>query len=207
MDGEHVFSAAIVLVMVCVALPTNPANTAAMNAGLDLLRAMAERGNSHIAARYELLAHLRAAATNNTAGMDARPPNQPPMPPPFPADNNNNTGDVFLPPLPDTLGQAMFPPPSVAAGLAAAIGGPMPSSLTLSIADPGALQGVFYNNNEDEDTTAAAGDAGDGLGVGSSADLGLWEEGFADPAVMDAGSDLTQWTRAAQMVVDHGMGL
>ncbi|KAK3320463.1 fungal-specific transcription factor [Cercophora scortea] len=61
MDGEHVFSAAIVLVMVCVAFPASEANTAAMNAGLELLRGMAERGNSHMAARYELLVRLRSA--------------------------------------------------------------------------------------------------------------------------------------------------
>ncbi|KAK4445132.1 proline utilization trans-activator [Podospora aff. communis PSN243] len=60
MDGEHVFSAAIVLVMVCAAFPTRPSTTHAMNTGLDLLRDMAERGwNSHMKARYELLAHLR----------------------------------------------------------------------------------------------------------------------------------------------------
>jgi len=61
MDGEHVFSAAIVLVMVCAAFPTRPPTTSAMNVGLDLLREMAERGwNSHMNARYELLAHLRS---------------------------------------------------------------------------------------------------------------------------------------------------
>jgi proline utilization trans-activator len=61
MDGEHVFSAAIVLVMVCAAFPTRPSTTRAMNTGLDLLRDMAERGwNSHMNARYELLAHLRS---------------------------------------------------------------------------------------------------------------------------------------------------
>ncbi|KAK0614385.1 fungal-specific transcription factor domain-containing protein [Immersiella caudata] len=61
MDGEHVFSAAIVLVMVCAAFPTRSTTTRAMNTGLDLLRDMAERGwNSHMNARYELLSHLRS---------------------------------------------------------------------------------------------------------------------------------------------------
>ncbi|POR32016.1 Uncharacterized protein TPAR_07755, partial [Tolypocladium paradoxum] len=50
MDGEHIFSATIVLVMVCAAFPSNAANTAAMNAGLGLLRSMGERGNSHMGA-------------------------------------------------------------------------------------------------------------------------------------------------------------
>ena len=62
MDGEHVFSAAIVLVMVCAAFPADDSNTAAMNAGLDLLDIMAVKGvNSDVAARYDLLARLRSA--------------------------------------------------------------------------------------------------------------------------------------------------
>ena len=58
MDGEHIYSATIVLVMVCAAFPADTASTLAMNAGLGLLRAMGERGNSHMGARYELLAKL-----------------------------------------------------------------------------------------------------------------------------------------------------
>ncbi|KAK1834469.1 fungal-specific transcription factor [Podospora conica] len=62
MDGEHVFSAAIVLVMICAAFPADESNTAAMNVGLDLLDVMAVKGvNSHMAARYDLLTRLRAA--------------------------------------------------------------------------------------------------------------------------------------------------
>lgn len=60
MDSEHAFSAAIVLVMVCVAFPTNQQNTKSMNAALELLRSMSQRGNSHMAARFELLDRLRA---------------------------------------------------------------------------------------------------------------------------------------------------
>lgn len=62
MDGEHIFSATIVLVMMCIAFPTNPTNTQAMDAGLNLLRGMAERGNSHMGARYELLVHLQSSS-------------------------------------------------------------------------------------------------------------------------------------------------
>lgn len=62
MDGEHVFSAAIVLVMVCAAFPDDDSNTAAMNAGLDLLNVMAVKGaNSDMTARCDLLARLRSA--------------------------------------------------------------------------------------------------------------------------------------------------
>ena len=60
MDADYAFSAAIVLVMVCVAFPTNEQNNESMIAALDLLRAISHRGNSHLAARYRLLAHLQA---------------------------------------------------------------------------------------------------------------------------------------------------
>lgn len=60
MDSDYAYSAAIVLVMVCVAFPTDEQNTESMNASLDLLRGISHRGNSHLAARYRLLAHLRA---------------------------------------------------------------------------------------------------------------------------------------------------
>lgn len=54
--------------MACVAFPTNDANTRAMNAGLDLLRTMGERGNSYMGARYELLAELRASHLPDAVG-------------------------------------------------------------------------------------------------------------------------------------------
>jgi proline utilization trans-activator len=61
MDGEHAFSAALVLVMINVAFPFNAQDGAAMEAALDVLREMAERGNSHIRARHLLLMDLRSA--------------------------------------------------------------------------------------------------------------------------------------------------
>lgn len=60
MDGEHAFSAAIVLVMVCVAFPCSSDDITAMNSALSLLGSMAERGNEHLAARYQLLLHMRS---------------------------------------------------------------------------------------------------------------------------------------------------
>ncbi|KAL1850431.1 hypothetical protein VTK73DRAFT_9681 [Phialemonium thermophilum] len=75
MDGEHIFSATIVLVMVCAAFPDNAAYTSALNAGLDLLRGMAERGNSHMGARHQLLVNLRNAVIGGgAAGSGATPP-------------------------------------------------------------------------------------------------------------------------------------
>ncbi|EHA47676.1 C6 transcription factor [Pyricularia oryzae 70-15] len=60
MDSEHIFSAAIVLLMVCFAFPPDERNMQAMSMGLNLLKGMAERGNSYIGARYQLLHHLRS---------------------------------------------------------------------------------------------------------------------------------------------------
>ncbi|KAL8369673.1 hypothetical protein RB595_000148 [Gaeumannomyces hyphopodioides] len=60
MDSEHIFSASIVLLMVCIAFPADAQNTHAMNMGLNLLRGMGERGNSNVGARYKLLDHLRS---------------------------------------------------------------------------------------------------------------------------------------------------
>ncbi|KAL1892399.1 Transcriptional activator [Sporothrix stenoceras] len=59
MDGEHAFSAAIVLALVYTAFPTNAPTVEAMAKGLALLRRMGDLGNGYVAARYEQLARLR----------------------------------------------------------------------------------------------------------------------------------------------------
>lgn len=69
MDGEHAFSAATVLVMVCVAFPYNARDIMAMDTALELLRSMTERGNSHMGARYQLLLRLRSLMVYPTAGV------------------------------------------------------------------------------------------------------------------------------------------
>ena len=74
MDGEHAFSAAIVLTMVCVAFPYNAEDTAAMDAALELLQLMAHLGNRHIEARYQLLAHLRSTISPPAAAPAASAP-------------------------------------------------------------------------------------------------------------------------------------
>ncbi|OIW26938.1 hypothetical protein CONLIGDRAFT_492762 [Coniochaeta ligniaria NRRL 30616] len=215
MDGEHIFSAAIVLVMACVAFPTNPANTAAMNAGLDLLRGMAERGNSHMGARYELLAHLRNVIVPGGGGGGAyarqvvRQQQQQSAAALFPSGAH-----AFSPVQPGVMqspmtvslvaAQAAMAHPSVltppgegAVGGLGAGGGPvfavgggqgdggkdveMP---IFSMAHENALREPFWDES-----------------MSNGTDFGLWEEGFANPAV-DAGFDLRQWTQTAQMVVD-----
>jgi hypothetical protein len=69
MDGEHIFSAAIVLIMVCVALPQDHNHSSAMDAALELLKQMVIRGNTHIEAKYMKLVQLRSM-TNGTRPMD-----------------------------------------------------------------------------------------------------------------------------------------
>ena len=227
MDGEHIFSAAIVLVMACIAFPSDARNMAAMNAGLDLLRGMAERGNSHMGARYELLAHLRNVIVPNGGGGEVgagyqgqvvqhhRP--QQPMAPLFPSGAH-----AFSPLAPGVMQSpmtaslvaaqaAMAPPPALtppgdgvavgslgsAAGGVFAVGGggggggaqqtdsgkdvEMP---VFSMAHENALREPFWDES-----------------MSNGTDFGLWEEGFANPAV-EAGFDLRQWTQTAQMVVD-----
>lgn len=60
MDGEHAFSAAIVLVMINIAFPFDAQNSAAMDMALNVLRGIAERGNNHIRAQHQLLLNLRS---------------------------------------------------------------------------------------------------------------------------------------------------
>ncbi|RDA89500.1 hypothetical protein CP533_6808 [Ophiocordyceps camponoti-saundersi (nom. inval.)] len=80
MDGEHIFSASIVLVMACAAFPANAANSMAMQTGLGLLRYLGERGNSHIGARYELLLALHAGAGRALSSTSSSSPSPPPPP-------------------------------------------------------------------------------------------------------------------------------
>ncbi|KAH0020670.1 hypothetical protein KCU78_g6377, partial [Aureobasidium melanogenum] len=74
MDGEHAFSAAIVLVMVCVAFPATRSEFMAMDQALELLQGMAERGNTHIAARHQLLSHLRSLISLPSVNIASTPP-------------------------------------------------------------------------------------------------------------------------------------
>lgn len=80
MDSEHAFSAAIVLVMVCVAFPADRQTTKSMNAALELLRGMSQRGNSHMAARYDLLDHLRITFIPNASAVTFTAPERTPFP-------------------------------------------------------------------------------------------------------------------------------
>ena len=58
MDGEHAFSAALILVMVNCALPRTEADAMAMRQALSVLQGMAEKGNEYLRARHALLINL-----------------------------------------------------------------------------------------------------------------------------------------------------
>ena len=70
MDGEHAFSAASVLVMTGVAFPLNQVDVASIDASLELLRSMADKGNTHTGAKLDLLLRLRSLVPH-TAGEHA----------------------------------------------------------------------------------------------------------------------------------------
>lgn len=63
MDGEHCFSAAIVLILVCLAFPYNEEDFAAMDSSMRLLALTVDRGNSNMASRLQLLEQVRSIIT------------------------------------------------------------------------------------------------------------------------------------------------
>lgn len=78
LDGEYIFSAALLLVMVNAAFPHNETNARAMETALNLLRSMADRGNAYLSSRHSLLLELRAAIgpkpiVNDAARMSTHP--------------------------------------------------------------------------------------------------------------------------------------
>ncbi|KAJ6114271.1 hypothetical protein N7486_000049 [Penicillium sp. IBT 16267x] len=65
LDGEYIFSAALLLVMVNAAFPFNENNARTMGTALSLLRSMADRGNTYLSSRHSLLLELQAAIEPN----------------------------------------------------------------------------------------------------------------------------------------------
>ncbi|KAI9042457.1 transcription factor domain-containing protein [Aspergillus affinis] len=70
LDGEYVFSAALLLVMVNAAFPYNETNARSMGVALSLLRNMADRGNAYLASRHSLLIELQSAIGPNPSRRD-----------------------------------------------------------------------------------------------------------------------------------------
>ena len=58
MDGEHAFSAALVLLMANVAFPHNDRDASSMAQAFSVLKGMAQKGNEYIKARHALLVNL-----------------------------------------------------------------------------------------------------------------------------------------------------
>ncbi|KAA8649532.1 transcription factor domain-containing protein [Aspergillus tanneri] len=65
LDGEYIFSAALLLVMVNAAFPYNESNARTMDMALNLLRSMADRGNAYLGSRHSLLLELKSAIGSN----------------------------------------------------------------------------------------------------------------------------------------------
>ena len=221
MDGEHVFSAAIVLVVACAALPgagadADAANVAARDTGLDLLRGMAERGwNSHMAARYELLAHLRSVFAAD--GSSLSPPTVSSIPAVFPERHQPMSPSSSPSPPPWS---SFYAQSSISLGLAAAQVAPLPNSLDVStplvmmrtagaspspvISHPrgytAEVSPAWQNLGESPftvlDHRTSLGEPGSSGQTTAGGDVGadfmLWEDSFANPAV-DAGHELTYW--------------
>lgn len=177
MDGEHIFSATIVLVMVCAAFPINAAHLSAMNTGLALLRGMAERGNSHIGARCDHLTRLLSTVmTSDYAALPAGLTQQP-----SPAQMSTTTTMPFTEQASttaDQAGRAAFAAANPWTWSSFAEGGGVSGRDTdpprFPIIDMQTLAEPFYEE-----------------GASAGMDFGLWEEGFAYPT-MDFELDLAQ---------------
>lgn len=218
MDSEHAFSAAIVLVMVCVAFPTDRQTIKSMNAGLDLLRAMSQKGNSHMATRHELLVRLRATFIPGAVPMSSAIPQQPLLPaqmfqrspttspdanrhetPPAPTDTSSLSNSAFTQQKPAVVTDPPSPPPAqpglvmdTQSGLQVTGGLEVPQGMSQIPDFP------FLTNSS----------LGEGMfydvdmsGVGNN-NQDFWEEAFANPAG-DPGNTLMEsleWTQAA---MDH----
>lgn len=94
MDGEHAFSAAIILVMINIAFPYNARDRAAMDMALDVLNGIAEKGNSHIKSLHRLLLSLYPMTRLAPEGEPMVQKQAPaPLPDPFAAFMAQNDGD------------------------------------------------------------------------------------------------------------------
>ena len=195
MDGEHAFSATIVLVMVCGAFSTNMDTIRAMNAGLDLLRDMSQRGNSHMGARYELLAHLKSILMPGAGPSGTFVSPSPTEPATAPTSSNSMSSKAKAQPKTNTMNNSVQNPGLMLLGHIPNVGG-----VDLGIGGTfGFTPGTEFTGHTFPDMCYDV-DASFGVNIGSDDDSMLWEEGFADPA----GYDLTQWTQVTQMAVDGG---
>lgn len=223
MDSEHAFSAAIVLVMVWVSFPTNSQNRKSMDSALELLRGMSQRGNSHMAARYELLEHLKATFMPGAGAIPSVTTELSPLPAPefdmspsptkarrSPSGPSSTMTNLTHPalshqasssssiPMPDAMVNSQSGGLHVTSGFSPQAMSQIPDFYFL--ANPSLGEGMFC----DVDMAGSSG--------GNNNNQDFWEEAFANPAG-DPGNTLMEsleWTQAA---VDQfggsgeGMGL
>lgn len=81
LDGDYIFSAALLLVMVNAAFPHNEANMRSMETALSLLRSIADKGNTYLDSRHSLLLELRAAIDPKPTSSDVERPSPRPRVP------------------------------------------------------------------------------------------------------------------------------
>ncbi|OAX82314.1 hypothetical protein ACJ72_03336 [Emergomyces africanus] len=173
MDGEHAFSAAIILVMINIAFPYNVGDRTAMKLALDVLNGMAEKGNLHIKSLHCLLLNLYhtvipTSAESGDEPVSATPAREDLSAPaePAPTASTQQAEPLPIPPLPHVT-----PDDPLAAFLAAQQSGPfMPM--------PG--EGGFI---VPEELLTFENPTGDAI---------LWEEGYG---TFDVGMDFdwAQW--------------
>ncbi|KAK8253990.1 C6 transcription factor [Phyllosticta capitalensis] len=211
MDSEHLFSAAIVLVMINLAFPHNPRDVQAMDTALEVLRGMAEKGNSYIRARHELLTKLRSMgasrpsssddvledATTSVAAMASSSP-------PFNA-STATTASAHRSSAhePTSSPPAAAPPPYSFAS-------PIPMAAPprkQSQHDVSGFPPSFPNFPSFAPSSFNAGTTGTGASVGTAsgaADVGLWEDSYG---TFDAGMNGVDWDNFLMSGVEGaGMG-
>lgn len=219
MDSEHAFSAAIVLVMVWVSFPSNPLNRKSMDSALELLRGMSQRGNSHMAARYELLEHLKATFIPGAGAVTSTMTEPSSLPTPL----------FDMSPSPTTTRRSLSGPSS---SDTREPGHPATSQRSPSMTMPDAVlnsqSGLHVTSGFSTQTMSQIPDfiflanpsLGEGMfcdvdmtgGVGTNNNQAFWEEAFAN-TTGDPGSTLMEsleWTQAAMDQFGgsgEGMGL
>lgn len=198
MDGEHVFSATIVLVMVCAALPAKEERMKAMDMGLSLLRGMATRGsNEHMAARWDMLRKLRAVFMPERGDVEGQDMMQAPISPAPATDVGREIWQTLSPVGLEgafLVAQVGFGGEARSAGGEAAFDAAYGRGLEAGVTQ-GAVGGQTGEGVGDGMPTFDMLDNMEGVshedGTNVGVDFTLWEESFANP-VADA-ADFSNW--------------
>ncbi|KAK7544553.1 C6 transcription factor [Phyllosticta citribraziliensis] len=197
MDSEHLFSAAIVLVMINLAFPRNSRDAQAMDTALEVLRGMAEKGNSYIRARHELLIKLRSVTSASASNPHASSSSVPVA---------SNSGLAFTsssPPLYDVSSSATTnsarhgniarTSPSAPPSYSAASPIQMAAPQNRARQDSSAFSPNFASFSSFPASSFGATAANTGAGAGptqGASDAGLWEDSYG---TFDAGMNGMDW--------------